>query len=270
MMLAEARAKYAEALASWEQPQLRFYLGRLLKTIGLPLLAYDSLRKSLQWGPGSLEPDEEQEARAALRALVEQDLAAVEIRCEEPGAAVLLDGVRWFVGPGTARRMVTPGEHVFVATKRGYFTVVKHIAVFAGKEASGQLALSADTVITRQRWPAWIPWVTVGAGAVLGVVGGGLMWHAGARRADADADFRRECRLECQAQDRYDYGGSVLENRLAIGALIAGGATAITGTALLFMNRPETYRAEDRGGVKIEVRPAASIDAAGLSARLVF
>ncbi|HTN86872.1 MAG TPA: hypothetical protein VL242_24410 [Sorangium sp.] len=268
MMLADARAKYDEALALWEQPQLRLYLGRLLKTIGRPLLAYDSLRRALQWGPGSLDPDEEQEARATLRALVEQDLAAVAIRCDEPGAAVLLDGVLWFVGPGTARRMVTPGEHVVAARKRGYFTVVQHIAVFAGKEASGQLALSADTVITRQRWPAWIPWITAGTGAVLVVVGGGLMLHADASHREAEVAFRRECRPFCPAH--YDDAGSVLENRLAIGALIAGGATAITGTALLFMNRPETYRAGDRGGVKLEIRPAASLDAAGLSARLVF
>ncbi|WP_437303017.1 hypothetical protein [Sorangium sp. So ce388] len=268
MMLADARAKYDEALALWEQPQLRLYLGRLLRTIGRPLLAYDSLRRSLQWGPGSLDPDDEQEARATLRALVERDLAAVVIRCDEPGAAVLLDGVPWFVGPGTERRMVTPGEHVLVARKRGYFTVVEHIAVFAGKEASGQLALSADTVITKQRWPAWIPWVTVGAGAALVAAGGGLMRHADAVHGDAEADFRSECRSSCPAS--YDDAGSVLENRLAIGALIVGGATAVTGTALLFMNRPETYRPEDRGGVKLEVRPAASPDAAGLSARLVF
>ncbi|KYF66968.1 hypothetical protein BE11_18415 [Sorangium cellulosum] len=59
-------------------------------------------------------------------------------------------------------------------------------------------------------------------------------------------------------------------NRLAIGALVAGGATAVTGAVLLFMNRPQSYRTEDRGGVKVELRPAASLDAASLSTRLVF
>lgn len=48
MMLAEARAKYEQALASWEHPELRLYLGRALASIGLPLLAYDNLRMSLQ------------------------------------------------------------------------------------------------------------------------------------------------------------------------------------------------------------------------------
>ncbi|WP_437737508.1 hypothetical protein [Sorangium sp. So ce1335] len=270
LLLVEARAKYEEALAYWDQPQLRFYLGRLLKSIGQPLLAYEHLRRSLSGGPGWLEPDEEKEAREKLRELVKQELGAVEIRCEEPGAAVLLDGTPLFVGPGTGRRMVMPGEHAVVATKRGYFTVVKPIAVFAGKEASGQLVMSVDTVISRQRWPAWIPWATLGAGAALGVVGGGLMWHASARHEDVDQGFQRECGASCPPEDRYDYAGSVFEDRLAIGAIIAGGATAITGVALLFMNRPEAYRTEDRGGVKLEVRPAASPDAAGLAARIAF
>jgi hypothetical protein len=44
----------------------------------------------------------------------------------------------------------------------------------------------------------------------------------------------------------------------------------ITGTVLLFMNRPQSYRTEERDGVQIELLPAASGDAASLSARLVF
>ncbi|XXX81657.1 hypothetical protein WMF30_23145 [Sorangium sp. So ce134] len=270
MMLAEARAKYEEALASWEHPELRLYLGRALASIGLPLLAHESLRMALQWGPGSLDPDAEQEARAAMRALVEQELAAIEIRCDEPGAAVLLDGKPWFVGPGARRRIVTPGEHVVTARKGGHFTVVKPIVVLAGKEASGQLALSVDTVVTRQRWPAWLPWATLGAGAALGIAGGGLLWRADTDHGEAHQRFQGSCHPSCAPSARDEYDGSVLESRLAIGAFIAGGATAIAGTVLLFMNRPETYRTEDRGGVKVELRPAASLDAAMLSGRLVF
>ncbi|WP_437682325.1 hypothetical protein [Sorangium sp. So ce131] len=270
MMLAEARAKYEEALASWEHPELRLYLGRALKSIGLPLLAYENLRLSLQWAPGSLDPEVEQEARASMRALVEQELAAIKIRCDEPGATVLLDGKPWFVGPGAERRMVTPGEHVVTARKAGYFTVVKPVVVPAGKEASGQLALSVDTIVTKQRWPAWIPWATLGAGAALGAAGAGLMWHAGASHGEVDQRLREGCERSCPPSTADGYEASVLENRLAIGALVAGGAAAVAGTVLLFMNRPQPYRTEDRGGVKLDLLPAASFDAAGLSARLVF
>ncbi|AUX22471.1 uncharacterized protein SOCEGT47_029740 [Sorangium cellulosum] len=197
MMLAEARTKYEEALAAWEHPELRLYLGRVLKSIGLPLLAYENLRLSLRWGPGSLDPERELEARAALRALVTQDLAAIEIRCDEPGAAVRIDGKPWFVGPGTARRMVTPGEHVVMARKDGYFTVVEPLLVLAGKEASGQLALSVDTLIVQRRWPAWIPWATLGAGAALGLVGGGLMWHARAEHGGTNDEYGDRCGQSC-------------------------------------------------------------------------
>ncbi|WP_437516011.1 hypothetical protein [Sorangium sp. So ce1099] len=270
MMLAEARAKYEEALASWEHPELRIYLARVLASVGLPLLAHESLTLSLRWGPGWLTPELEQQARAAMRSLVEQELAAVEMHCDEPGAAVLLDGKPWFVAPGTGRRMVMPGEHVVVARKSGYFTVVRPIVVSAGKEASGRLALSVDAVVTRQRWPAWVPWATIGAGAALGVVGGGLMWHSDTSHRSTDERLRERCVPYCVPSDSDDYAGSVLEHQLGIGAVIAGGATVVTGTVLLFLNRPQSYRTEDRGGVKLELRPAASLGAAGLSARLVF
>ncbi|WP_437311142.1 hypothetical protein [Sorangium sp. So ce388] len=270
VMLAEARTKYEEALASWEHPELRIYLGRALASMGLPLLAYESLSLALRWGPGWLAPEIEQQARAAMRSLVERELAAVEIRCDEPGAAVLLDGKPWFVAPGTGRRMVMPGEHVVVARKSGYFTVVRPILVYAGKEASGRLALSVDAVVTRQRWPAWVPWATIGAGAALGAVGSGLLWHSGKSHEATDKRVQRECVPSCPPSGSDMYGGSVLENQLGIGALIAGGATVVTGTVLLFVNRPQSYRTEDRGGVKLELRPAASVGAAGLSARLVF
>ncbi|MGK4005290.1 hypothetical protein WMF31_21860 [Sorangium sp. So ce1036] len=270
MMLAEARAKYEEALAAWEHPELRLYLGRVLKSIGLPLLAYENLRLSLRWGPGSLDPEREQEARAALRALVTQDLAAIEIRCDEPGAAVLIDGKPWFLGPGTARRMVTPGEHVVMARKDGYFTVVEPLLVLAGKEASGQLALSVDTLIVHRRWPEWLPWATLGAGAALGLAGGGLMWHARAEHSTTYDQLKRDCDPSCAPKPSDEHAPSVTKNDVALGALIAGGATALAGTVLLFLNMPQSYRTEDRGDLKLEIRPAASLDTASLSARIVF
>lgn len=270
MMFAEARAKYEEALALWEHPELRLYLGRVLRSIGLPVLAYDNLRLSLRWGPGSLDAEKEQEARATLRALLEEELAAIEIRCDEPGATVLMDGKPWFVGPGARRQMVTPGEHVLTARKDGYFTVAKPIFMVAGKEASGQLVLSADTVVARQRWPAWLPWATLGAGAAIAVMGGRLMWQADDLHGYAQERSVRECGRSCPPSPNFQYDASVNESWLAAGTLLAGGATVITATAMLFTNRPQIYRTEDRGGVKVEIRPAAAPDAAMVSTWLAF
>ncbi|XXT24989.1 hypothetical protein WME94_25990 [Sorangium sp. So ce429] len=112
--------------------------------------------------------------RAATRALLEQELAVIRVRCDEPGTAVLLDRKPWFLVAGAEHRRITPREHVVV-----------------------------------------------------------------------------------------------IANRPVISALIAGGATVITGTVLLFMKRPPSYRTEDGSGVNVELRGAASLDAAGLSTRLL-
>ncbi|MGK3966613.1 hypothetical protein WMF01_39175 [Sorangium sp. So ce1667] len=271
MMLAEARAKYEEALAYWEHPDLRLSLGRALESIGLPLPAYENLRLSLRWGPGSLAPEKEQEAREAMRALVEQELASIEIRCDEPGAAVLLDGKPWFVGPGTARRLVLPGEHVVTARKKGYYVVVKPLIVLAGKMASGTLQLSEDAVITERRWQAtWRPWAVIGAGAALGLLGAGLTWQANVHHDEAERELKRVCGSTCPTNDGSAYDQSVVENRLAIGAFVVGGVAGIAGGVLVYMNRPRTYRTEDRGGAKIEFTPAVSSNAAELSTRITF
>ncbi|KYF49337.1 hypothetical protein BE04_26195 [Sorangium cellulosum] len=96
------------------------------------------------------------------------------------------------------------------------------------------------------------------------------MRHAAAAEGATDRRLNARCVPSCKpfASDAYD--GTDLENGLGIGALLVGGAAVITGTVLLFVNGPESYRTRDRGGVTIELRPAASLDAAALSARLVF
>ncbi|AUX38697.1 hypothetical protein SOCE26_000750 [Sorangium cellulosum] len=276
-ILAEARTKYEEALRYWEHPELRVYLGRVLMRTGLPLLAYENLQRALQWGPGALDAQLETEVHASMSELLRQQLAVIEIRCDEPGAAVLLDGKPWFVGPGAERRLVLPGEHVVAARKMGYYAVVKPVVVLAGKRASGTLQLSADAVITERRWQAaWAPWVVVGAGGALGLLGAGLTWHANEQHNEADrefqATFRRTCQKApaCAPREGSVYDQGFLESGIAIGSFIAGGAALITGGVLVYMNGPRSRRTEDRGDVTIELAPAVSGSAAGLSARISF
>ncbi|XXX76818.1 hypothetical protein WMF30_55130 [Sorangium sp. So ce134] len=270
MVLGDAREKYEEALALWEHPDLRFYLGRVLKTMGMPLLAYENLRLALRWGPASLDPEDDEEARALMKELVERELAAVEMRCDEPGAAVLLDGRPWFVGPGSARRFLTPGEHVISATKEGYFPLVKPVVVLAGVEASGVLKLSADGIITVRRWSAWKPWAVVGAGAALGLAGALLRWQADEHVDEAEQRFEETCGSSCAPTTTDATSRGVTESRVATGLFIAGGATLAAGAVLVFLNMPRAYRSEDRGGVELRIVPAASGATAGVSAHLSF
>ncbi|WP_438004983.1 hypothetical protein [Sorangium sp. So ce321] len=274
-ILTEARAKYEEALRYWDHPELRVYLGRVLMRSGLPLLAHENLQQALRWGPGALEPHLEAEARASMSELVRRDLAMIELRCDEPGATVLLDGKPWFVGPGAERRLVLPGEHVVTARKQGYYTVVRPVAVLAGKRASGTLRLSADAAITQRRWQAaWAPWAVVGAGGALGLLGAALTWQANEHHDEAEQElqgpFRQACGLECAPSGGSAYDRGRLENELAVGSFVAAGAALITGGVLVYMNWPRSYRTDDRGDVKIELAPAVSGSAAGLSTRISF
>ncbi|WP_437967444.1 hypothetical protein WMF04_49200 [Sorangium sp. So ce260] len=270
MVLGDARRKYEEALALWEHPDLRFHLGKVLKTMGMPLLAYENLRLARRWGPASLDPEDDEEARALMKELVERELAVVEMRCDEPGAAVLLDGRPWFVGPGSSRRFVTPGEHVISATKEGYFPLVKPVVVLAGVDASGVLKLSADGIVTVRRWAAWKPWAVVGAGAGLGLAGAVLRWQADEHVEQAEQQFEATCKSNCAPTTRDATSRGLTERGVATGLFIAGGATLATGAVLAFLNMPRTYRSEDRGGVELQIVPAASGAMAGLSAALSF
>jgi tetratricopeptide (TPR) repeat protein len=253
LMLGEARAKYEEALTHWDHPQLRLYLGRVLVRIGLPLLAYENLQKALQWGPGALDQEDEKEARAELRALTQKELASLKIRCDEPGAAVMLDGKPWFRGPGFERRAVTPGEHIITAKKVGYYTVVKPVVVLAGKEASGEAKLSVDRTLTERLWPAWQPWAVVGAGAAVSLLGVGLQLQANKDRDEAERKLQTICGGSCAPSSAGGYDRSQLENRVAIGSLIVGGAVLVTGAVMVVMNLPRSRRTKDDGDVKIGV-----------------
>ncbi len=270
LMLADARAKYEEALKYWEHPGLRFYLGRVLRRIGLPLLSYENLQKALAWGPGALDPDEDKEAHAEVQELLQKELAAITIACDEPGAAVQLDGKPWFVGPGKKHQKVTPGEHVITAKKVGYYTVVKPVVVLAGKEAAGAIQMSVDATLSRRLWPEWRPWAVVGAGAAVSLLGAGLYALAKRDYDAADTTIAQSCPLSCLPDRKGAYDRSQWEHGFAIGSFVVGGATVLTGSVLALLNRPQPYHTEDRGAVKVEVAPLVSASATGLSMRFSF
>ncbi|WP_437840446.1 hypothetical protein [Sorangium sp. So ce1153] len=265
LMLGDARARYEEALRSWEHPELRFNLARALWRMGQPLSAYENLRLSLRWGPGALAAEGEKQALDLMRRLEEQELSAVEIRCDEPGASVQLDGKPWFVGPGHERRTVLPGEHVIVARKKGYFPVVKSAPALAGRRVSGTLKLSVDGIVTERRWAAgWAPWAVVGSGAAVVALGGALQWRVGELRDE----LQQQCGVSCAPASAQDAGA--WEGRVAAGAFVAGGVTVATGLVLVWLNRPRAYRSEDRGGLELQLSPLVSRERGALSARLSF
>jgi tetratricopeptide (TPR) repeat protein len=272
LMLREARAKYEAALSHWEHPQIRFYLATVLYRLGQPLDAYESLRQAVSWGAEALEPEEEQEAQRLMRALLETDLAAIAVRCDEPGAQVTLNGKPWFVGPGAERRLLLPGEHVITAEKRGYFPVVEAVTVLAGRQASLTLALSVDEIRFRHRWSTWQPWAVVAAGALAGLASTGLRAEARIHFEAAEQEFHDQCRgaLKCQVARSSLLDRARREDRLALGALATGGVIAASGLIMAWLNRPQPYRTKAGDGADFELVPLDVDGTAGVSARLSF
>lgn len=270
LLLGEARDKYEEALKHWEHPQLRLYLGRVLMRIGLPLLAYESLKRAMRWGPGALDAEEEKEALEALRELEQKHLGAITIRCDEPGVAMLLDGKPLFTAPGVRRRMLIPGDHVVAARKKGFHGTVKTVTVSAGKQVSAVIHLSVDAVMSERRWAAWKPWAVIGAGAALGAVGGGLLALASSDYEATVQDLQKSCASRCAPDTSGAYSRSQWENGLAIGSLVVGGAALLAGAGMVILNLPQSYRLKDESDVKVDVVPLASASSAGLSTRFSF
>ena len=115
----QAAARYREALTHWEHPDIFFNLARVLIKQEKPIDAHESLLKALQWGAQSLAPEDYERAQEYLQ-LLKAQIAEVEIRCDEPGAEVIVDGEVLFTGPGAVSRKILPGPHLIVASKKGH------------------------------------------------------------------------------------------------------------------------------------------------------
>lgn len=271
LLLREARARYEEALSHWDHPQIRFYLATVLQKLGQPLDAYENLRLAVQWGQGALEPDEQAAAHRLMRALLATELAAVVVRCDEPGAQVDLDGKPWFVGPGTERRLMLPGDHVITARKHGRFAMIERVTAAAGQQASLVLSLSPDEIRFRRRWPRWTPWAVIAGGVVTGMVSTGFRAEARLHFAAAEQAFEGECgaALPCRSQARL-LDQARRQERLAAGTLAAGGAIVAGGLIIAWLNQPQPYHTQAGDGAVLEIVPLVGDGATGLSARLSF
>ena len=264
--------RYAEALSHWENPRIRWNLALVTKDMGQYLLAYEHLERALAWGPDAFDEQDWQELTAMRETLLARHLAVVEARCEQPGAEIALDGKPWFRGPGSARQVVLPGEHVITARKIGYFPTARNVVVPAGAQGAITVALSVDGFIEKRRWAAWKPWAVVGAGVAMAVLGAGFEVQARRDLAEAGPELTRECGSDvtCDPEFPSAYRRSLAEHRVAVGLLNTAGPVVVAGLAMLFFNQPHSYRTEDRPGGSFELVPMASPDQAGVSARFRF
>lgn len=275
-LLPDAAARYEQALARWDHPKIRFYLGRTQEKMGDLVNAYENLRLALRWGLDSFPPADARLAGEMLRRL-EAGLSRIDVRCDEPGAEVFLDGRPWFVGPGSKQAMVRPGEHAVIARKAGFSTVTRSVSLVPGKRARINIWLSPETIVRGrlERWQPWHTWTVIGTGAALMLAGGVLEWQAARDYRQYEQRFLAVCagQEQCKPYDSEEGDPGMQdtlrrarwENRSAVATFTVAGLALTAGAALRWLDRPQPHRNQDTGGFDIEFAPLVTPDSAGLS-----
>lgn len=268
----QAVARYEEALSRWENPHIRWNLALVTMDMGQYLRAHEHLERALSWGPEAFDPADREKITGMRQMLLRQHLAVIEARCDQPDAEVALDGKPWFRGPGAARQVVLPGEHVITARRPGYFPLARNVVLPAGSRGAVTVAMSVDGILEKRRWAPWKPWAVLGGGLAVGAFGAGLHWHARWQLDAARDDLEEHCgdKPTCPPQTPTPYRRGRWEDRIATGVIATAGTAAAVGLVLVFLNQPRAYRTENREGGRFQIVPIASPNTAGVSARLRF
>jgi len=261
----EALAEYEQAIAVWDHPAIRFNMVRALIALDRTLDAADSLDKALAYGAAPLDDVVYREALNYQR-LIANQIAKLEVTCGQQDVKVSFDGAPLLQCPGSKSVRTTAGSHAVVGTGPTLLTQTFDVALSPGKSQRIEVKLrSLDSATrTRTRWAAWKPWAVVGGGVALGGVG--VLFEVLAR-GSRDAYNERLASAECQAGCAADDSVLVdaesrmkLQDRVAIGALLAGSAVIVTGVVLIVLNRPYSYVPDQ----SIRITPTAGPDGAGV------
>jgi hypothetical protein len=277
-----AAAKYREALARWDHPSIHYNLALALMSQDQPVETSQHLAAAMRFGPAPLQGERFDHARNYLT-LLEQQLVPLTVRCPVAGARVELDGKPLFDAPGEHQASVRAGRHTVVASREGYVTNHQVRVLDGGKPALVELELQTLEQLTevRRRWPAWMPWSVVGAGAAVALAGGAFQWSGLQKVARVDSQSKLRCPTGC-AVEPSDLAlarsqGRTMQ-RVAVGAYVAGGAALAAGAVLVVLNRSERYvrpyrseaPEEPARQARWEVSPVLDRDAPGLVATVRF
>ena len=271
-LFSRAVEKYGEALDKWKHPAFYFNLAIAQINLGQWLEARESLERALKSGPEPLRADRFEEARKQL-VEVERHLGRIRVSCPTPGAEVTLDAVTLFTGPDHREVWVTARAHEITAKEPEYATQARRVTVAPGAQVAVDLPLRK--LIADRPWATWKPWAVVGAG--IGVTAAAGVVHVlSARDFSAfDAGFAKLicAPMGCTQQQINDgdphlssrLSRARLEQKLAVGGYVAGGALIAVGAVLLYHNRPHLMEREDANpGGGVAVVPVVSTDLLGV------
>ena len=274
--LRAAIEKYDAALEHWDHPRIHYMRSRALIFTNQPIAAYRSVGKALRYDGKALKPEQLEQALLSKQ-LLEQQVTELDITCEVEGAEVTMNGELLFRGPGRIKRLQRVGRYQLTASKPGHITVSQHIDLKPGSTDAMHIALPtiAEMTVTTRRWASWKPQAVIAAGSALGLVGGFLHWRGNKGVALFDGDFPDTCPAGCRDDDPTSPIARARrahwQQRAGVAAYALGGTALATGLVLLFANRPESFRLDERQDVPgITVTPALSGSAATLQAHIRF
>ena len=268
-LFSRAVEKYAEALDKWKHPAFYFNLAIAQINLGQWLEARESLELAMKYGPDPLRADRFEEARKQL-VEVQRHLARIRVSCPTPGAEVTLDAATLFIGPGQREVWVTARAHEVTAKKAEYGTQARRVAVGPGAQETVELSLRK--LVEDRPWATWKPWAVVGGGIAVAAAAGvvhGLSAHdfssfdAGFAKLPCAAMGCRQDQIDSQLNSRLNRAR--LEQRIAVGGYLAGGALIAAGAVLVYMNRPHLMEREDANSGGVAVVPVVSSDMLGVA-----
>ncbi|GAB4559912.1 MAG: hypothetical protein Tsb0020_06140 [Haliangiales bacterium] len=272
-------AKYEQALALWDHPAFHYNLAVARMNLDRPVDAYHGFQRAQQHGPRPISRDKYDQASYYLK-LLRNQLAELEITCDEPGAAVSVDNTLAFIGPGTERVLVRPGKHSVEARKDGRDNATEGVTLDAGETHSVSLVLLyPEHLRTVRRWPAWIPWATLGASAAVAASGVYFDWRSSRtfdqfdREVNDVCGMSRGCREESIPQAVRDKLDSASANQWAARVIYATGLVGvISSTALIYLNREQLVRERINPNKleRLSITPTVDGERVFIDARLRF
>jgi tetratricopeptide (TPR) repeat protein len=274
-LFAKAVEKYQQALAHWDHPAVHYNLALALMNLDKPIEAYDNFEAALKFGEAPLQSKDKFDSAKNYLVILSHVIGEIEVTCNKTGAKVAIDGKEVFTAPGTYKGKVKVGKHQIVATLEGHPTRVEATDIQPGAPFKIELHLYTVAELTRYRrkWDAtWTPYVVMGGGVAIGVIGGVFELLASDKYADYDRTIAscNQMNAGCANSQSLKNERSTGDDYKAAGFALygVGAAAVVTGAVLWWINRPEAYqiRAEDLqgpDGPQVRVTPVVSPTFAG-------
>jgi hypothetical protein len=248
----DAAQTYEQALELFDHPGIRYNLAVAQINLKQPIEAYRNILAAMRYGDVPIDREIYEQARN-YRALLETQLAHIEIHCHVPGAEVTLDGQRLFIAPGQHRGIVVAGAHQVVAVKDGHIPETRQLVLEPGRVHRVTLApRPIEQIMTRteRRWAAWKPWAVAGASATLLAAGVYLDRSSTAEFQRYNDMYSAACPEGCYPDEipgtaHQQEQRAQARQRYARASYAVGGAVLATGLILAYLNRERVISMTD-------------------------